>query len=91
MAGTYNWKTSFKRTMTKKRLKKDNVESQVLQPLELDYLEKILDLEFPLMNLKNDTAFWKLMSTNNDFNTSVVVTIAATNSACKVETFFLVI
>ena len=91
MAGANIWKAGLKRNMTRKRLKKDNVEPQNLQPIEIDYLEKVLDEAFPMMNLRNDTPFWRLMGTNNDFNTSVVVTIVSANSAYKIETFFTVI
>ena len=91
MAGATVWRAGLKRNMTRKRLKKDNVEPKNLHPLEIEYLEKVLDQGFPMMNLKNDIAFWRLMGTNNDFNSSVVVTIVSSHSAYKMETFFNVI
>ena len=86
------WKTTLKRTLSipRKRLK-DKIELQSLQPTEIEFLEKILDPSFSLMNLRHDKPFWKLMGTNNDFNTTVVVTVVATNSTEKVETFFTVV
>ena len=77
MAKEVKLKTALKRTATRKRLK-DQIDPQNLQLLEDEYMDKILDPDFPLMSLRNDKVFWKLMGTNNDFNTSVVITIVAT-------------
>ena len=57
----------------------------------MEYIGQILDPSFSIMNLRNDKVFWGFMSKNNDFNTTAVVTIVATNSTEKIETFFTVV
>ena len=54
-------------------------------------MDRILDEEYSMQNLRNDKRFWGFMKTNNDFNTTVVVTIVASNSFEKIKAFFEVI
>ena len=70
---------------------RDKIESQSLHPLEVNYMEMILDPNSSILSLKSDMVFWKLMGTNNDFNTTAVVTFVAANCPEKIETFFTVV
>ena len=92
MSASGKWKTAVKRarSFSKKRLR-ERIEEQNLQPTEFEFFDKILDPNFCMMNLRNDKAFWKLTGTRNEFNTTVVETVVATNSPEKIETFFTII
>ena len=85
---------SFKRSVSSAKARKrvrSQIEQRCLDSESLEFLEDILDPDFSLMNLRQDMKFWKLMSTDNRFNTAVVETVVDTKSEEKVETFFTMV